>query len=220
MNNYTVYMHTCPNGKKYIGITQRNPEQRWARGSGYYSNKHFYNAIKKYGWDNIEHIILFENLTKEEAESKEIKLIKKYKSNFNEFGYNIENGGSSIGKHSEETKKKISEKQIGNKNHNFGKKHTEKKKKYMSKRMEKENNSFYGKTHTKEVREKLRKAHLGKPNISRSKKVMCVETGIIYPSISEAKRKTKITGINRVCLGIVKTAGHYHWQYYKEGGEE
>ena len=149
MNNYTVYMHTCPNGKKYIGITQRNPEQRWARGSGYYSNKHFYNAIKKYGWDNIEHIILFENLTKEEAESKEIKLIKKYKSNFNEFGYNIENGGSSIGKHSEETKKKISEKQIGNKNHNFGKKHTEEWKKYMSKRMEKENNSFYGKTHTK-----------------------------------------------------------------------
>ena len=48
--------------------------------------------------------------TKEEAEQMEIKLIAEYKSNQREFGYNIANGGNTIGKHSEETKRKISEK--------------------------------------------------------------------------------------------------------------
>lgn len=212
--NYTVYMHICPNGKKYIGITQIDPEKRWRRGSGYYSNKHFYNAIKKYGWQNIKHEILFENLTKEQAEQKEIELISYYKSNQKNYGYNIENGGNYKGKHSDIVKKKISESQRGKKNHNYNKPHTKEWKDYMSKLMSGKNNAFYGKTHTKEVREKLRKAHLGKPNIARSKKVICVETSIIYPSISEAKRQTNILGIGRVCLGIVKTAGGYHWRYY------
>lgn len=219
-NNYTVYMHICPNNKKYIGITQRTPENRWNKGLGYYSNKHFYSAIKKYGWENIKHKILFSNLTKNEAEQKEIKLIAYYKSNNDKYGYNIENGGNSIGKHSESVKKKISEAQIGEKNHNFNKRHTKEWKEHMSKIMSGKNNAFYGKTHTKEVKEKLRKAHLGKPNIACSKKVICIETGIIYPSISEAKRKTNILAISRTCLGITKTAGGYHWQYYKNEEEK
>ena len=79
---YIVYMHTCPNGKKYIGITSQSPERRWQKGKGYAygSNPYFYNAIEKYGWDNIEHTILFRNLTKEEAEQKEIELIKEHKT--------------------------------------------------------------------------------------------------------------------------------------------
>ena len=78
---YIVYMHTCPNGKKYIGITSQAPERRWQKGKGYAygSNPYFYNAIEKYGWENIKHEILFRDLTKEEAEQKEIELIKEYK---------------------------------------------------------------------------------------------------------------------------------------------
>ena len=212
--NYTVYMHICPNGKKYIGITQINPEKRWRRGSGYYSNKHFYNAIRKCGWDNIQHKILYKNLTKEEAEQKEIELISYYKSNQKNYGYNIENGGNHKGKHSDIVKKKISESQKGEKNHNYNKPHTKEWKEYMSKIMSGKNNGFYGKTHTEEIKEKLRKLHLGKPNVARSKKVICVETNIIYPSITEAKRQTNILGISRACLGIVKTAGGCHWRYY------
>lgn len=217
---YTVYMHICPNGKKYIGITQRNPKIRWNKGLGYYSNKHFYNAIKKYKWENIEHKILYKNLTKEEAEQKEIKLIAYYKSNQQNYGYNIENGGNHKGKHSDLVKKKISEAQLGEKNHNFNKPHTKEWKEYMSKRMTGKNNGFFGKTHTKEVREKLKKAHLGKPNIACFKKVICIETGIIYNSIEEAKRKTNILGIGFVCRKERKTAGGYHWQYYKESEGE
>lgn len=48
-----------------------------------------------------------------------------------------------------------------------------------------------------------------------SKKVLQIETGIVYPSVSEAYRKTKIdiANISRVCLGKIKTAGGYHWKY-------
>jgi hypothetical protein len=36
MNNWKVYCHTFPNGKKYVGITKRSPEERWHKdGSGY-----------------------------------------------------------------------------------------------------------------------------------------------------------------------------------------
>lgn len=112
-NCYTVYMHTSPSGKRYIRITSQLPKERWQNGRGYSYNSYFYNAINKYSWKNIKYEILFEGLTKEEAEQKEIELIAKYKSNQREFGYNIDNGGSCVGRMSEETKQKISETHIG-----------------------------------------------------------------------------------------------------------
>lgn len=65
---YTVYQHKNKiNGKVYIGITKQAPEERWNNGKKYKSSPHFYAAIQKYGWDNFEHNILFQNLTKEET---------------------------------------------------------------------------------------------------------------------------------------------------------
>lgn len=108
IENYTVYMHRFPNGKVYIGITCRKPEYRWNNGKNYRGQPYIFKAIQKYGWENIEHIILFEGLSKEEAEQKEIDLIALYDSTNREKGYNIENGGNSTGKHSEETIKRMS----------------------------------------------------------------------------------------------------------------
>ena len=34
-DNYTVYKHTSPIGKVYIGITKMNPIRRWSNGKGY-----------------------------------------------------------------------------------------------------------------------------------------------------------------------------------------
>lgn len=113
MNNYCVYKHTSPNGKVYIGITGKNPIERWDYGHGYKNNKHFWNAIVKYGWKNIRHEILLDGLTKEQAEQKEIEFIAKYKSNICEYGYNRDNGGTCIGSHSAETKEKIRTSLIG-----------------------------------------------------------------------------------------------------------
>jgi hypothetical protein len=52
----------------------------------------------------------------------EIEFIQKYDSTNPEKGYNVELGGNGIGKHSESTKRKISEAQLGEKNHMYGKK--------------------------------------------------------------------------------------------------
>ena len=105
---YTVYKHTSPSGKVYIGITGRTPEERWNNGHGYSHCTCFYYAIKKYRWDNIQHEIISTGLTKEQAEQMEIDLIAKYRSNQREFGYNILSGGDVSSGHTEETKNKIS----------------------------------------------------------------------------------------------------------------
>lgn len=109
MKSYSVYMHTCPNSKKYIGITCRNPIYRWNHGNGYRRNEHFFRAIVKYGWDNIKHEILFDGLTEEEACAIEVELIAKYKSNDARYGYNKDNGGFTGCKISERTKAKMSD---------------------------------------------------------------------------------------------------------------
>lgn len=109
---FYVYKHTNNiNGKVYIGITSKTPEQRWRNGLGYKGQPYFWKAIKKYGWDNFTHDVLLTKLTQEEACSKEIELISFYKSNNSNFGYNLSSGGEKIHlgcKHSEETKVKMS----------------------------------------------------------------------------------------------------------------
>lgn len=116
---WIVYMHINKiNDKKYIGITCQNPKRRWSNGNGYSGCTHFENAIKKYGWDNFEHIILLENLTKKEAINKEKELIFKYNTTNANFGYNLSLGGDGINipERWEGWCKKISESRIGNNN--------------------------------------------------------------------------------------------------------
>lgn len=97
---WTVYIHIVPkeisgynNNKYYIGITSKPVYERWYNGNGYRSNSHFWNAIKKYGWNNIIHKVLFENKEQHEAESLEIKLIALFRSTQPQFGYNYAYGG-------------------------------------------------------------------------------------------------------------------------------
>lgn len=85
---YKVYKHTVPNGKVYIGITSYEPEVRWNGGKGYKNNPEFFNAILKYGWNNIKHEILYDDLTKEEAFKIEEEQIALHKSIDIQYGYN------------------------------------------------------------------------------------------------------------------------------------
>ena len=89
---YVVYRHIFPNGKCYIGITCAKPyHRRWRGGTGYYAQPKIYKAILKYGWENIRHELLYENLTVDEANQLEQELIAKFNSIEN--GYNISTGG-------------------------------------------------------------------------------------------------------------------------------
>lgn len=108
---YTVYLHVNKiNNKKYFGQTCQKLTDRWAHGSTYRNSKHLYRAIQKYGWESFNHFIIADKLTKEEADSLEIKLIQAYDTIRS--GYNICHGGAGVmmgRKHSLETKQKIRE---------------------------------------------------------------------------------------------------------------
>lgn len=89
---HLIYKHTCPNGKCYIGQTKLKVNNRWRNGD-YKHCVAFYNSIQKYGWENITHEILEDNIeTQEEADEKEIYYIKKFNSLIPN-GYNIVTGG-------------------------------------------------------------------------------------------------------------------------------
>ena len=85
---YTVYIHESPSGKKYVGITSDSVKSRWDYGWGYQNNPYFWNAIQKYGWNNIKHEVLFTNLTEAAAKSKEIELIAEMDLTNRDKGYN------------------------------------------------------------------------------------------------------------------------------------
>lgn len=95
MNNYYVYKHTSPNGKIYIGITN-DIKRRWQGNGREYlkSSPHFAEAIKLYGWDNIKHEILNQNVSKNKAEELEKQYIKEYDTQNPKKGYNIAEGGT------------------------------------------------------------------------------------------------------------------------------
>lgn len=113
MNNYVVYIHTSPSGKKYVGVTSQDVNKRWLRGHGYFRNEYFTRAINKYGWDNFKHEIVAAGLSKEGAEFLEKTLISRYRSNLKRYGYNIKDGGDTNGKHAERSKRLMSEHRKG-----------------------------------------------------------------------------------------------------------
>ena len=78
---WSVYKHTLPNGKVYIGITSKEPSQRWNNGFGYQSQHSFFKEIVSCGWDNIKHEIIEENLSEKDAREMERVLIGKETNN-------------------------------------------------------------------------------------------------------------------------------------------
>ena len=92
-NRWTLYKHTTPSGKVYIGITSQNVKHRWNNGKGYLSctKSPFKSAIIKYDWDNIKHEILLTDLSEEDAKEFE-KLYIQYYKNLH-ISLNITDGG-------------------------------------------------------------------------------------------------------------------------------
>lgn len=196
--SYLVYMHKTPSGKIYIGQTCKNPKHRWGKnGNGYKSHKYFYNAIQKYGWDNIEHIILKQNLSKEDADYFEKYYIDKYNTLNPAFGYNLSEGGQSGGHpnpHNTEWNLKISKSvRIAFSNpkikqqfraNRLGKKLSDETKEKISQahlgkcltdehkqKISKRNKGKPGHIQNLETRQKISLAHIGKTNSEHQKEV-------------------------------------------------
>lgn len=232
---YIIYLHrNKQNNKIYIGQTSQPPLKRWNNGQGYKTSTKFWNAIQKYGWDNFEHLILFTNLSLEEANRLEEQLIALYKSTDDDYGYNIKNGGSNF-THSDITKQKIG---MANKQAQKGKKYTAARKEQMSKLFSGENNPFFGKHHTDETKNKISQSRKGKTSginhplygqhhsqdtlnkMSQNrqgkggKKVKCLNTNEIFNTMMDAARwcgLSNATSIGQVCnhTGKQKTAGKH-----------
>lgn len=239
-NNYLVYKHTTPSGKVYIGITKQRVSKRWKNGQGYEGCTAFYRAVQKYGWQNIEHEIIAQKLTKEDACSMEQNLIAKYKSHDPQFGYNLTHGGEHY-EPNEEWRKRLSE---SNKRYyrehpeakervaeqSRGRACTEENKEYFRAKMkqyyidhpeqrERVANTFRGMKRSEEFCRKLGER--------KSVSIICIETGKHYKSLREASEDLNInrSGITQMLRGKAKTCGGYTFAYLEvtngnEGNKE
>jgi group I intron endonuclease len=229
---WTVYCHeNIINGKRYVGITSRQISDRWRDGKGYHN--YFGNAIKKYGWNNFDHVILFNDVTEKFAKSKEKELINLFNCRY-PHGYNLTDGGDgNCGWHpSDETKKKISENQIG-KHHHL---HTEETKekirqaKLGNKSRTGLHNSEYHKQRCREAMlgntlgkyhkvtdEYIERIKISQPN--RHPVVQLTKSGEFikeFISVSDAKRLTGVSNLNYCCNGKLKTSGGFRWMYLED----
>lgn len=221
---WCVYCHTSPSGKKYIGITSKEkPEYRWGKNgerylekkNGKYRHPAMANALLKYpNWDEWEHDILFQGLTKENAQDIEKDLIKLYNTKDYKYGYNCTDGGEGASGvvMSEEAKEKLSKiakerykdktkhpmynvHRYGEDNPFYGKSHTEKSKEKMIEAHKGlhvgEKNPMYGEQHTEETRKKMRQNHadFSHEKHPRSIPVYCIELNEIFWGATGAQNK-------------------------------
>lgn len=220
------------NGKYYVGqtvqpihIRKYQHTQNAKKGS----TQVFHKALRKYGVDAFEFSIVVDNVPVKLLDDLEISIIYMYDA-FTK-GYNATEGG--FGRRGAITPEEVKEKI---RQGNLGKKHTEGSIQLMRK-------IHAGKIITAETRRKMADGKRGvkytgtaKENIGKAlrnndqeyrkkkakeasaKPVICVETGITYPSIMDASRaisggKSIYPGIHQVCNGTRNTAGGFTWRF-------
>lgn len=199
-----IYCHTAPNGKRYVGQTTQDPKDRWSNGHGYYKQKKFYRAIKKYGWNNFKHEILKTCCYQATADYLECFYIKQYDSASREHGYNLTTGGGGAPSHvvSEELRQHLSrkakERGISPENRRKmleGSRRSTKKRKpmsleqrqYLSKIRSGSGCWIYGKTHSPETKAKMSATRKGR----KRSKAECEATsrGLLNSEKVHARRK-------------------------------
>lgn len=171
----------------YVGITSKSVKIRWVgKATAYKNNPIFCSAINKYGWDNIEHKILYTNLSKESAVAIELDLIYYYKKC--KLCYNITDGGEGY----------------------TGLVHTKEWRENLSKR-NKNNTYNLGKVLSEETKRKI-----GKANSKTVLQIDPISNSIIeeFESTHEVQRKLGISYklISRACNKNYKSHG-YLWKF-------
>lgn len=139
---YIYCIRNLINNKIYFGQTSRDFDIRYKRGIENTHNEHLNKSISKYGIDNFVIDKQFDiAFSKYELDTLERMYITLYNTTDRNLGYNILGGGSN-GKHTEESKYKIS---IANKGKLAGEKHP-----------------MYGKNLSEETKRKIGEGNKGK----------------------------------------------------------
>lgn len=212
-NYFSIYVAEFLNGKQYVGKTKdlknRLSVHCWAA-KHKKTRSYFHAAIRKHGMPVAQEI--FVAFTEEDAFVVERQLIVALNTKA-PFGYNLTDGGEGISgfHHSSETKQKIKTRNAALYASFKGKPMLA-----QTKRALKQANT--GRKVSEETRRKISLAATGQPYKGGGKKqipVMCVETGVCYPSMKAAAlsidRKDSQNIVNCVA-GRVKTAGGYSWK--------
>lgn len=209
-------------GKVYIGQTT-DPKDRWSSHKSSAKNPQKYSAIipralSKYGVDNFIFEVIATCRTQEDADVTETELIERYNSRDSERGYNLAHGGS-VNRgwhHSEETKKKISESNLGKEMPphtdewkanmsaimtgreitwadkisaaQIGKENSQESRDKMSLAKTGDKHPNYGKTTPNEVKDKISLAHTGKI-VSEDTKKKIAQSHVGKSPSEETKKK-------------------------------
>lgn len=116
---YSLYKITnLLNNKNYIGVTNRNPYERFMEHKKSSSKSFIGKAIQADGIENFSFEVLLIDIEDNEISKIECEYIQKYNSLLPN-GYNADLGGVEYHKHSDYIKKIISEKGKGNKNSKY-----------------------------------------------------------------------------------------------------
>lgn len=186
------------NGKKYVGQSKDINTRIKAN----HRSCHALNdAFDKCGKENFKTYIVEECLI-EELNEREIYWIKELHSHVTENGYNITWGGSSNimknRKHSDESKKKMSDS-------NKGRKCSDETKLKMSESHKGEKHWSFGKHIPEESKEKMRKSHVGKPSSMKGKHHSDETKEKISSSTKKAMTDEVKEKLRKSHIGIVKS---------------
>ena len=140
------------NGKKYVGQTTKTVGERFYAHS--YADSVIGRAIRKYGRENFRYGVIKSCISSEELNYWEKFFVSALKAK-TPYGYNMTDGGEYVFAMTNETRKKISVAQLGEKHHFFGKHHTDEHRAKMSKK-------FKGKKRPPEVGRKISATKKGK----------------------------------------------------------
>lgn len=190
--DYIVYEHVNKiNGKKYVGMTSQSLSERSGNYGTKYDSPNFRNDIDLYGWDNFEHNIIAEGLTRKEAELLEKTLINYLDLKNPEKGYNMRNGGEG--------------------GYFLGKHHTKDAKILISEARKRQGFSEEHKKHISESKKGL-KHPMAKKIYQYSKEGVLIK---VWDYVTDASINLNIpkSNISDCALGKRKTAGGFVWRY-------
>lgn len=206
---FYTYMHTRNDTQEvfYIGKgTKKRPKDKSNR------NKHWHSIVQKHGYTVT---VLAAWKTDEEALEHEKVLIAIFKDMGKKLANYVDGGRGTTGmKHTDEAKQAMSAAHKG-KQYSLGFIHKE----------ETRNNmriAQLGRKHSEETKKKMSLVHSGennamwgKPNLGARKAVICLTTGVSYPSLTQAalETNTKANKITLVCQGKRKSTKGLRFAY-------